>query len=398
MTLAAIETPEQHREYLFGKTQTHPVICTYTGLVVGAITVSRIAGYIPYLSQWKESQARHPLFSLGPVELLNFSRSLWNHICQEGQIGSDTTEKQETLLKVATLALLHNLSPVTQEVAWLPTLASVTQNWQSILQLSYWKHFLDSKRFTFPGLRISKYNPTPDLHGYLQECWGLKKEYEKNVRVLIEEEKAKAKLARDAVLAIRLDIATKVPKSKKILWKWFAIQLPKKYNKDLDSWMEELFMAETASELEEFTIADVNLFEEIVLAELELGSSMSHEFLKRLGEKRKLLQEKLSLFEIIIPHEIEREKAAGNIDEKEPVASSFTSRAQFIVAQARWRLAHTTLNKHSLSLLEKSKQLSVKASPAAKRFESVLFEEPYDDESNTAEIINHFAALKKEQS
>jgi len=359
--------------------QNHPIICNRTGLVIGSITVVKVAGHIPYLSQWKETQALHPLFSLPPTALLNFSKSLWHHVCNftpDQAADSKLTHKQETLLRVATLAMLHELGDVDQTTVWMPTMSEVLYGWQSILQLSYWKNYLESKRFKFPALRISEFNKGITLAGYLQDCWLVKKEYETHVREAVEREKLEA--AEAALKVLRDDLAGKAPRSKKLLWRWFLANIPQKYAKDTDSWMWDLFDAETESEISEFTLADIDLFESIILYEVELGSAVSHAFLERLGQKRKLLEVKFRTFEILIPDSIAAGVADGSISADEPVLADYSNRVKWIVAHSKWKLAHTDTGKHRRDVLAEQSEVTVRTVHEVPDFEDILGREDSD--------------------
>jgi hypothetical protein len=322
--------------------QQHPIVCTRTGLLVAALTVHKVAGHVPYLSQWKDTQAFHPLFSVPPTSLLKFSRRVWMQLCSltpEQAADPKVTDRHELLLRVAALAMLHNISDVHQSTVWLPTLAEVSSNWNSLLQLSSWKAYLDSTRFKFPELRISKFNKGIDLTAYIQDCWQIKKEYETVVREGVEKEKLAA--AEAALKAIRDDIAGKAPRSKKLLWRWFIANIPARYARDTDGWMWELFDAETYDEVSEFTLSDIDLFEEIVLAELPTGSSISHAFLDRLAVKRQLLDSTVRSFEIILPPAIQKEKDSLKEIPPEPKRSDYDKSFKFIMAHAKWKLLTT---------------------------------------------------------
>jgi hypothetical protein len=317
-----------------------PLICSYTGLTIGGLTVTTVAGHMPLLGQWKDTMVAHPLFSLEHGALLKFSRNCWHHFCSlspDEAANQTLTEKQELLLRVATLALLHKLTDVYQSTPWLPSIVEVNNNWQSILTISYWKNYLESKRFQFPALRISKHSPSPDLYSFLQACWDVKKDYESKVREKEEQEKAAA--AEAALVGIRNELAGKSPRSKKLLWRWFLAHMPSKYARDTDGWMWDLFDAETETEISEFTTADIDLFEEIVLSEIPTGSSVSHAFLERIEQKRKLRAAKFELYEIVIPQNIQTGVADGTISMVEPKLSDFPSKTKFLIAQAKWKLA-----------------------------------------------------------
>lgn len=353
-------TPDQESA-IFPKKQVHPLICSRTGLTVGAITVERVAGHVPFLSQWRDTQVLHPLFSLEPIPLIKFSRNLWDHFCSlspEEAANVGLTDKQELLLRISSLAMLHHLSDVEQSTVWIPTLAEVSNNWNSLLQLSYWKNYLESKRFRFPALRISKFNKGIDLTGYIQDCWAVKKDYENKVREAVEIEKAKS--AESALKVLRDDLAGKAPRSKKLLWRWFLAHIPSRYDRDTNGWMWDLFDAETETEISEFTMADIDLFEQIVLAEVELGSSISHAFLQRLAQKRTLLEQKHHTYEILVPDMIVAGVADGSISETEPLLADFPTKTKWIIAHAKWKLAHTDLNKHRAAAEKQQSVITVK--------------------------------------
>jgi hypothetical protein len=328
-------------------TQHHPLICQHSGLAIGSLVLIKVAGHVPMLSQWKQTQALHPIFSLESGALLSFARNAWNNFCSlspEEAANVQITDKQEKILQVTALAMVHQLGDVKQDYPWLPSIQEVSACWSSLIQLSYWKNYLESKRFRFPALRISKFNKGIDLQAYLQDCWQVKKDYESKVREAVEQEKIAA--AEAALASLRNDLVTKAPKSKKLLWRWFLAHIPQRYSRDTEGWMWELFDAETEAEISEFTIADIDLFEEIVLCEIPTGSSVSHAFLERLAHKRKILTNRFHTFEILVPTIIAEQKASGEISEKEPLPQDFPSRVKYLVAHSKWKLAHSDMTKH----------------------------------------------------
>lgn len=343
--------------------QTHPLVCQYTGLTLGRIELITVAGHVPFLSQWKNTQVIHPLFSLDLGGLLSFAKNSWNNFCSlspEEAANAQLTERQEKILQVTALAILHNIADVQQTTQWLPTIQEVSSGWSSLIQLAYWKSYLESNRFRFPALRISKFNKGIELQPYLQNCWKVKKDYESKVREAVELEKLES--AERALVALRNDLVTKAPKSKKLLWRWFLAHIPQRYARDTEGWMWDLFDAETESEIQEFTIADIDLFEEIVLCEVPTGSSVSHAFLERLAHKRKVLTNRFQTFEILVPDMVQREKASGAIGVNEPKLTEYPSKVAWMVAHAKWRLAHTDTEKHRREAQAVQDTVSVKAS------------------------------------
>jgi hypothetical protein len=345
------------------KLQTHPLICQYTGLTLGRIELITVAGHVPFLSQWKNTQVIHPLFSLDLGALLSFAKNSWNNFCSltpEESANAQFTERQEKILQVTALAILHNIADVQQTTQWLPTIQEVSGCWSSLIQLAYWKSYLESNRFRFPALRISKFNKGIELQPYLQNCWKVKKDYESKVREAVELEKLES--AERALVALRNDLVTKAPRSKKLLWRWFLAHIPQRYARDTEGWMWELFDAETEQEIQEFTIADIDLFEEIVLCEIPTGSSVSHAFLERIAYKRKVLTNRFQTFEILVPEMVRLEKEAGTISMTEPRLVDYPSKIKWMVAHAKWRLAHTDTEKHRREAMNQQDTVTVNAS------------------------------------
>lgn len=346
------------------RSYTLPLSCVRTGIVVGSISVATVAGHMPMIGQWKESMVLHPLFSLQPVALLHFAKNSWFRFCafsDEETLDEIVTAKQELLLRVAALGLLHQLTDVRQDIPWMPSWADVSRNWSSLLGISYWKNYLESQRFKFPSIHISKLEPTLDLHEYLQLCWKVKKNYETKVNERIEQEKLD--LAEKAIKVLRDDLAGKTPRSTKLLWRWFLANLPTRYEADSEGWMRTIFFSKLDDNLQNtFTMADIDLFEEIFLSEVPTGSSISHAFLEILRSKRTLMEQHFETFEILVPQNIQDDKASGVIPATKPVITDFPNKFAFMIAEARWKLAHTKIGGGMAAALEKQQQTTVKAS------------------------------------
>lgn len=343
------------------KSYSIPLICKYSGLTVGQLTVAAVAGHMPMLGQWKDTMILHPLFSLGDHALLHFSRNAWFRFCafnSDEALDDNLTTKQETLLRVAALAMLHKLTVFRQDQPWLPSWADVSKNWNSLLALSYWKNYLESERFRFPSLRISKLEPEINLTHYLQICWEVKKQYETKVNEKIEQEKINA--AEKALLVLRNDLAGKAPRSARLLWRWFIANLPNRYEADTEGWMRTIFFSKDTDHLEnKFTMADIDLFEQIFLAECPTGSSLSHAFLSILRSKRRTLENHFETFEILVPENITAGKASGEIAAEEPKLADFKSKAAWMIAHAKWRLAF----KNNASSKAAERQATVTVNP-----------------------------------
>lgn len=338
-----------------------PLTCQRTGLVLGQLTLAATAGHLPVIGQWKESMVLHPLFSLEFGALLHFARNTWFKFCnftEEEAQDAKIMGKQEQTLQVCALAMLYQLSEVRQDVAYLPTWQEVSSHWSSLVALSYFKLYLDSQRFRFPAVHISKWEKL-ELSGYLDACWATKKDYETRVSESIEREKLVA--ADKALIAIRNDLAGKAPRSPRMLWRWFESNMPRRYSKDIEGWMWNVYTAK-GDDLLEFTLADFDVFEEIFLCEIPTGNVLSHAFLDILRTKRKYLEDHFQGFQIVVPAQILEDKASGAIAPERPLRQNFASKALFMIAEAKWKLAHTDLNKQVAISMAKQSQVTVRPS------------------------------------
>jgi len=357
--IAAIPTAAENKKFF-----RLALTCQHTGLSCGSLTLPTVAGYLPLLGQWKQQQVLHPLFSLAPIPLLQFAKNTWIRFCgfsPDEAADESLTHKQEQVLQVTALALMHQLTEVRQDVVWLPSFIEVQNNWQSLISLSYWKAYLDSQRFKFPTLRISKLENSVNIHAFLQTCWDAKKQYETAVSERIEEEKVL--IAERALVGIRDELAGKRPVSQKLLWRWFLANLPKRYAPDTEGWMKTLYFAKSILDTN-FTMADLDLFEEIVVSECPTGSSVSHAFLDVLRSKRTTMEQHFEAFEILVPTDLQAAADSGEIDEAEPKLKDFAKKVHWMIAHAKWKLTHGSdaSGKHRDAAMDKQQQTTVKAS------------------------------------
>lgn len=344
------------------KSYTLPLTCRRTGIIVGSLNVATLAGHMPMVGQWKESMVLHPLFSLDPVPLIKFSKNTWFRYCGFSvDEGADDrlTAKQEQILQVAALAMMYHLTDVRQDIPWLPAWKDIAAHWPSLIAISYWKAYLDSARFRFPHVHISMLEREFELGAYLQTCWAVKKSYESTVSERVEVERLRA--AESATIALREEIAGVRPASAKYVWRWFLTHLPKRYEADSEGWMRTIFFAK-GEDIRNFTMADIDLFEEIFLCECPTGSSISHAFSETLASKRDYLQQHFEAFEIIVPQSIAIAKAAGEIPKEEPLLKDFDSKAKWMVARAKWKLAHTDIEGNIKKAMQRQATVTVNPS------------------------------------
>lgn len=353
---------EQTKKYFY------PLHCQLTGLQVGSISTINVAGHSPYLGQWKDTQARHPIFSLPHGALVKLAKTSYLRFCafSDAEVASEElVSKQEQLLQICAVALLHQLTTVGQEVTWLPSFPAVSENWNSLIGLSYWKLYLESERFRFPSVRINRHERELDLRDYLQVCWDRKKEYERVVNDKAEEEKLK--FAERMAVAVRNDAAGKRPLSPKLLWRWFQQNMPERYEVDVDNWMKSIFFA-TEKSIHDWRIADVELFEEMAVAECPTGTATSHAFFEVVRSKHRLLTEYYTGYSVLddldfSEHATARDQSAIESHAAatpEPVRTDYANTALYLKAKASWYLASQASSKHRSAALAEQKTLSVK--------------------------------------
>lgn len=318
----------------------HPLNCSITGVPLGHLDLKVSGGHIPYLSHWNEAICRHPFFSMEQSRLLSFMRDEWNRLAKE--ITDETiTDLEAQNLRVGFVAILHSLGSIKQDqgVVCFPEISTVQSNLESLIALAYWQNYLDSKRFSFPYLHISRLNNNSDLAAigdYLDACWEKKREYDAGISEIQERERAR--ITEKAILAIRNSFNK--PVSKKLLWKWVKDHLPKKWHPDAEGWLATIFLGSVATSLE-FEIEDIELMEEIIVSSCPIGNGIMFAVRERIEEIKKgfrdhydtftLLEDELSFIE---------EVKATQEDVPEPKESDFKTKALFYVARAKWQLAH----------------------------------------------------------
>lgn len=245
--------------------------CGLSGLNIGHLQVITTAGSLPYLSHWDKMVVRHPVFSFNEYKLFQFAKKEWDRLAKSA-VDEEISDKESDILRVTWLAVLHSMGSIKQDEPALPPLAVVQTTLSKLLALSYWKYYLESSRFRFPTYHICRLNENLEFQGindYLELCFKVKDDYSTKVNEI--EEKAKLKAARDAMDALSREWIS--PVSKKILWAWVAHNLPEKYSADKAGWMRTIFLG-GGSAIIDWEEEDLELFEEIIVAEMPSGTSI----------------------------------------------------------------------------------------------------------------------------
>lgn len=326
----------------------HRLFCQRSGLPIATVEFITTAGTLPYMTLWNDNVVYHPVFSMQPYKLLEFARSEWQRLAGRAA-DNEITEAESNILRVCFLAMLHNLDSIKQDTPALPPLAVVQSNIEQLFNLAGWKYFLESKRFRFPTLALSKLNANLDfstISSYLSLCWETKHEYENKVSESVEQEKIKA--AEKALAALRSEWV--VPVSKKLLFQWVKAHLPAKYHPDAEGWLGTLFLGNDKTILE-FEEEDIQLAIEIIYC-CPAGSSIFKAVKDRLEHIQQVWSSHYEAWEIDLADDewndspiVNGSKIATPHPGPEPKIGSFDSRGSYIRAKAQWDIAMARWNR-----------------------------------------------------
>lgn len=334
-------------------TTSHTLYCQYTGTPIASIALIHQAGRAPYLKEWQQSIVVHPLFSLSTPAILSWTRKNWNRVFRDAS--DHVTDIEKLQFQIAFVAVLHTLDAIKQEVPILPSFSVVQRNMQSLLEIAYWKFYLDSKRFRFPTLRINKLNANvalEDIGAYFAVCNSVRADWESKRDTLAEE--AKLETARRVERLVRGSHVKAV--SRKALWNWFiaSIMAKNKRKFELDEWKEwladssKLWFASDNVRLQ-FSLDDVQAIEDVFIQECELGTTISHTFQKELNSIRATISDHLSMWDIDwdeTNNGPSRMSADGTVQiparppepGPEPHISAYRSRFDYLKALATWKM------------------------------------------------------------
>lgn len=346
------------------ETKHYTIYCSRTGVAIATMDLLQQAGKLPYLANWKEQTAYHPLFSLSQNQLLAWTRKNWNFLFRNTVDRSTHVQRQQ--FQIAFVAILHTLGSIKQTVPALPDFDTVAVNMQRLLEMAYWYNYLDSRRFKFPTLVINRTNGNSALHDigvYFDVCDSVRHDWETSKEGKLED--AKLEAARRAEKSVAGSHVKAV--SKKMLWNWFLASMSsnnsKKYS--LPEWMEwkedaaKLWFASESAQLQ-FSLDDVDTIEEVFITECTLGLTVSHAFTRELSKIRENISNHLKIFQIDWADTIQqsgnvrRVDSVGNLiegspsientppvrpEDEAPKQEAFFNRVDYIRAKAKWEVA-----------------------------------------------------------
>lgn len=346
---------------LLPELKSYTIYCSYTGVPVATMQLIQQWGKLPYLANWKDNAAAHPLFSLPRHQLLGQTRKHWNALFRNSSDRATRVQKEQ--FQVAFVAILHSLGSIKQDTPVLPEFHTVASNMQRLLELAYWLHFLQSKRFAFPTLRINKLNNNTVLHdinNYFDVCDEKRADYTKSKDARAED--AKLRAADRAEKAVRAGHMRAI--SKKALWNWFIASIQEHAGKkfQLPEWQEwredseKLWFGSENQQLQ-YSLDDCDSIADVLITNCELGTIVSHAFRTELEKIRKHISNHLQIFEIdwtaTLKPSVQRTDALGNVlgeqsriedtppekpAEQAPQPHEFATRILFLKAEAKWKI------------------------------------------------------------
>jgi hypothetical protein len=314
---------------------------------VAEIDFITTAGVLPYIEFWNDHVVYHPLFAMETGKLLAFAKSEWERLAgaiRDGEISYN----EGKMLCLCFLALLHSLGSIKQEVPALPSLQIAQSHMHQLFQLVSWKHWLDSKKFRFPMLSLSRLNDNLDfasIGNYLTICEDARKDYEDGVSEAVEKER----IAQTHRALQALNSTWVSPVSKKLLWQWIRSHLPAAYQADAASWMGTLFLGSKATVLE-FEKADLTWMEEVIVSSVPAGTGVLFAVRNRLTEIMNMWESHYEAWEIL-PEDPATQVWVNGVQASEPdpgpepKLESFSTRGAWLQASAKWRLAKARWDK-----------------------------------------------------
>ena len=307
-----------------------PFVCKYSGLLlgnfypnVGLYNKTTVDGMSPYVRNWKETVTLHPIFSVGTSALLIRARETWM-LQKAGKINFPMQQRQLMML-----AMLHAGDAILQDFPLLPEPRIADTYFAEVLEMITWKQEVASTRLHFPRLHIGKDSGFEQVPIWLKVCASCREDYENVVRS--RQKAAKVKATEMAIRSLRKNLFENI--SLRRLWNWMEVQIPAM---EIDAWPEskELFFCDEKN-IHAWTQSEVDTLEEIFLEFCEVGNSISHEVSKRIEEIRRWLSLYEDTFDILVTDQFPEWKGLDA-----PIAASFPTKKDFLIAEAKWRLAN----------------------------------------------------------
>lgn len=338
--------------------------CSLSDLPVGTVKVYKTAGHLPYISHWESLIIKHPVFSLPPHRLFEFTKKEWNRLAKQAA-DDEITTAEANILRVSYLATLHTFGNIKQDFPCLPPLSVVQSTLNRVLALAVWKYCLESQRFRFPAYHISTTNKNADfdnINDYLDTCFDAKENYETRISEIEEESKARA--AKAAMEALTREWIA--PVSKKILWAWVRHYLPSRYAPDAQGWLATLFLG-GGNAIIEFQEEDLQMMEDIIVGECPAGTGVMKAVRTRIDAIWKTWRDHHQTFEIDLADYavnqgilVNGAPVAAKDPGPEPQQREFNgNKARYLIAQAKWKIAKAAWDSQQAQQAQQTQQTSI---------------------------------------
>jgi hypothetical protein len=355
------------------------LFCSISGLEIGTIVLpsSKIggAGKLTQIRDWKASQLLHPIFSLPIYTLLDrhTTAKIYNR---------DYSEEDKSLLFVALINSTGALK-LDANCAGLPDWKVALRYMNPLVEIIKWWHYLDSKLFHFPSLRIT---PLTDWNtatrNWIYTCHECRLQWENGARKFARKDKAKlatkivVKQLRAENLGVEVNLSNlyswatsehSLAQLDKIVWtllpnsstktswpsgalmfikggKESSVRAPKTqelYFKDIFCFAEKNLSnlkKEDIASLEDFIIGEFPLE--------DMGSSLSFLVSQRIKELKNKIEKEEQTFQLFEPGDsvVALETVAALVHQvngstEPPKQEDFETKINWLMAKARWNLA-----------------------------------------------------------
>lgn len=342
--------------------------CGLSGLEIGKLEVITTIGALPYLSHWDKMQVRHPVFSLSPLKLFQFTKKEWDRLAKSAA-DEEISPREIAILQVSWLACLHSFGRIKQDKPMLPPLHVVQSTLSKVLALAYWRYTLDSQRFKFPEYHISQENDNLDfknIQNYLELCFLAKDSYATRIDDL--REAARNKAAEEALKALSREWVT--PVSNKVLWQWVRSQLSAELQCEAEGWLGTIFLGKSSTIID-FDEDEIELFEEIVISACEAGTGIMQAVRDRIAKIWSMWKTHHRAFEIdLVDFAINNgllvngEQVAYPDPGPEPQIGDFKeSKGKYFQAHAKWTIAKKAWDSQQTARQQTPSQADEEADP-----------------------------------
>ena len=326
-----------------------PLICARSGVFIGKFYPSvGLASTQAYVSAWKETAFLHPIFSWSLGTLLHRATACWN-LEKTGTRQYPMREKQ-----LMFLAMLHSSGCIRQDIAALPSPKVVEIHFPRLIELLSWKNDQGTTRLQFPRLHVWKgavgedeKNPFGNVLAWIAACESVRDEWEN----LVREGQKKAKSQAQALAMRNIKRAMYQDISLRRLWNWITTQVPGSVLES-NSDLQQLFFT-SEDQINVWTAEDIEALEDLIIQYCELGNSVSFEVMKRTKQLMNWHQIYYDTFEIIINTDM----FSAHKGTPEPKQSDFSTKAEYLVTMARWKLGNRAEQPAS-SVQEKNRKIS----------------------------------------